>query len=63
MTVTPSLEGQRIADELSDLLEAVDRALADNTSHAALRQRATEVTEQMRAAIEALCLEHAQERR
>ena len=53
MTVTPSLEGQRIADELSDLLEAVDRALADNTSHAALRQRATEVTEQMRAALKA----------
>lgn len=53
MTVTSSLEGQRIADELSDLLEAVDRALADNTSHAALRQRATEVTEQMRAALKA----------
>lgn len=53
MTVTSSLEGQRIADELSDLLEAVDRALADNTSHAALRQRATEVTEQVRAALKA----------
>lgn len=53
MTLTTSLEGQRIADALSELLEAVERALPDNTSHAALRQRATEVTEQMRAALKA----------
>lgn len=53
MTVTLSYEGQRIADELSALLEAVDEALAQGAPQAALRQRAAEVGEQMRAALRA----------
>ena len=53
MTVTLSLEGKRIADELSALLEAVDQAMAAGAPQAALRQRATEVTERMRAALRA----------
>ena len=53
MTVMLSHEGQRIADELSALLEAVDEALAQGAPQAALRQRATEVGEQMRAALRA----------
>ena len=53
MTVTLGLEGQRIADELSSLLEAVDEALAHNAPSAALRQRATEVTERLREALRA----------
>ena len=53
MTVTLSLEGQRIADELSALLEAVDQALAEGAPQAALRERAAEVTERMRAALRA----------
>ena len=40
MTVMLSHEGQRIADELSALLEAVDEALAQGAPQAALRQRA-----------------------
>lgn len=53
MTVTLSLEGQRIYDELSSLLAAVDEALAQGAPQAALRQRATEVSERMRAALRA----------
>jgi dolichol kinase len=54
MTVTLSLEGQRIADELSALLEAVDEAMAAGAPQAAaLRLRATAVGEQMREALRA----------
>lgn len=48
-----SVEGQRIADELSALLEAVDEALARGSPQAGLRQRAAAVTEGMRAALRA----------
>ena len=54
MTVTLSLEGQRIADELSALLEAVDEALAQGAPQAAaLRERAAGVSDRMREALRA----------
>lgn len=51
MTATLGLEGQRIADELSALLEAVDQA--QTAQQAALRLRATELADELRAALRA----------